>query len=427
MMKISPDFLNPKILDDLKITGRKAADLGMKAYLVGGVVRDVLLRRRHGDWDIVVVGDAPELAKKISQEVKAKLTVYEQFATATVTFSDGMTLDFATARREHYPHPGALPVVKPGSISDDLCRRDFTINALAVSLSPGDFGEVIDICGGYEDLKYKTIKVLHDRSFIDDPTRILRAVRFEGRLDFTIEAKTLRFLKRALIRRADNAVKPPRYFNEFRKIFQERCPSVPLKRLGRLGGLDFLDLDFKSGLKTLSHVEKKAQSLARDDFYAGVNWPAVYLLAFLSPAAGKRAKDFSRKFHLTREEMFCLRDMEIFQEAVQKLRHKKLKKSDIYEILDPLALEIIFFIRASTSVNMVACRIDEFLKKSRWTALSITGSELKAGGIAPGREMGAILRALLLRKIDGEIRDHKDEIEMAKQLSLENRSAHGPH
>jgi tRNA nucleotidyltransferase (CCA-adding enzyme) len=417
-MKINLEVLDKKIYADLKMIGRQAESLGFTAYLVGGVVRDILLKLPSADWDIVVEGDAIELAGLIAGAAKAKLTTYEKFGTATVVLSNGDTFDFATARSEHYPQPGALPVVKAGSIKEDLFRRDFTINALAVVLNPQGFGELQDFYGGLVDLQNGNIHVLHYKSFLDDPTRILRAVRFESRLDFKLGKETQRLLKTAIADRAYLAVKPPRYFAEFRKIFSEKNPAVALKRLAALGGLNFVQPRFVLPAKTLLKINKTVPALRKKDFLKSYDWSVVYFIAFFSQQAIEQIGELAKHFHLTGKELIILKGLQDAVDIQAKLRGARLKPSQIYELLDPVELEIICFIRAVTSVNIVASRIDDFLQKWRLVSLDVTGEDLKNLGFKPGRDMGILLHTLVLRKIDGELKTRKDEIELAKRLGF---------
>ncbi|MCX5710840.1 MAG: tRNA nucleotidyltransferase, partial [Candidatus Omnitrophica bacterium] len=196
-MKKYLERLPKEIRELVYFTKDLAAYRGMPAYLVGGFVRDLILGVRNFDLDIVVVGDGIKFAEYFSRALKAKLIRHKRFGTATVVLKPGLKIDIATARSEFYPHPAHLPVVKPGSLKDDLFRRDFTINAMAISLVEKDFGRLIDCYGGKNDLKARSIRVLHALSFIDDPTRIIRAIRFEQRFDFKIDPDTLKLLKEA--------------------------------------------------------------------------------------------------------------------------------------------------------------------------------------------------------------------------------------
>jgi len=174
-----------------------ARETNLSAYIVGGLVRDLLLGFKNFDLDIVVERDGIRFAEKFAAILKARLIRHRRFGTATVICRCGLKVDIATARREYYPQAGGLPVVSPGTLEDDLLRRDFTINAMAISINRADFGRIIDLFDGRSDLRDKKIRILHDLSFIDDPTRILRAIRFEKRYSFSIEANTLRLLKEA--------------------------------------------------------------------------------------------------------------------------------------------------------------------------------------------------------------------------------------
>ncbi len=420
-MQIKLTKLNAKIFADLKAIGQEAERLGCEAYLVGGVVRDLVLRRESSDLDIVIAGDAVQFSHALAKDQKAEVTVYPQFGTATVQFLNGAMIDFATAREEHYPHPGALPVVRPGTIKADLFRRDFTINALAVVLNTSRLGELQDFYGGYEDLRKKKIRVLHDQSFIDDPTRILRALRFATRFGFQLESKTLKLLKDAIKKDAPATVKLPRYFAEFRKIFSEPRPGLPLRQLSVLKGLSFISSDFRPDLTILTKIEKTRELLKKDNFYKSRDWTPSLFLGCFAKQTTKQLQNLVSRLPLTREERLNLAMLPQLRGIERQLSAKKLSASQIYEILDPLDLEIIYFIRATTSVKIIGFRIDQFLKKGRLTALMITGEDLKSLGIMPGKEMGALLRILLLKKIDGEIKNHKDEIVMARRLALKIR------
>lgn len=202
--------------------GTLADSLDYKAYLVGGPVRDLILGQDNIDLDITVEGNGIRLAESLAKLRHIKQIVrYQAFKTATVTVSKNLVIDFATTRKETYSRGGAFPKVESSNIKDDLFRRDFTINALALSINHKTWGKVIDPFKGMADLKAKKIKILHDKSFIDDPTRILRAARFMQRLGFGIDTKTLAILKSSVAQGALQTIKPQRYQKEFDKILKE--------------------------------------------------------------------------------------------------------------------------------------------------------------------------------------------------------------
>ena len=179
----------------MRLAGELAQKRGQKLYLVGGVVRDLLLGRENFDLDLVVEGDAIALAQELAEARQCKLVTHQRFGTAKLTW-DGGSADLATARSETYAKACALPTVNPSTIRDDLLRRDFTINAMAVALTPDLYGQLLDLYGGLSDLEGKLVRVLHGKSFIDDATRIWRAIRYEQRLSFHLESETLELVKR---------------------------------------------------------------------------------------------------------------------------------------------------------------------------------------------------------------------------------------
>jgi len=224
--------LNPESLALVCSIGLLAKARGVEAYLVGGPVRDLMLEFPNVDLDITVEGNCLGLAEKFALLHRgAKLTRYPAFKTATVHLPDSSLVDFAAARQEIYARRGAYPAVKPSSIKEDLLRRDFTINAMAVAINPDTWGKLIDPFGGRIDLLSLTLRVLHEKSFLDDPTRILRAARFKARLGFRMEAKTLKFLKSAIKIKALDTIKPQRYRKDFNKILKEPNAQEAVKCL----------------------------------------------------------------------------------------------------------------------------------------------------------------------------------------------------
>jgi len=214
--------LNPKSLALVRSIGVLAKAQGVSAYLVGGPVRDLMLKCPTIDLDITVEGSGMRLADSFAALHRgAKVTRYPAFKTATVVLADGVQVDFATARKETYARGGAFPAVKPSTLKDDLFRRDFTINAMAIAINPETWGKLIDPFNGKADLLFQRLRVLHEKSFVDDPTRILRAARFKARLGFRMEAKTLKFLKLAIKIKVLDTIKPQRYLKDFNKLLKE--------------------------------------------------------------------------------------------------------------------------------------------------------------------------------------------------------------
>ena len=241
-----------------------AADKKLRLYLVGGIVRDLQLEHNNFDLDLVVEGDAIGLAKEFVQKAGGKLTPHPMFNTAKITLGK-WGIDFAMARTETYDKPGALPAVTPGTLKTDLLRRDFTINAMAVSLNQDSYGELIDLYHGLDDLRNKIIRVLHEKSFIDDATRIWRAIRYGQRLGFRIEPDTLRFLNRDV--QFLRTVGGYRLRHELELVLKEQEPEKVLVRSEDMGALKELN----PGLKGDDWLVSKFQT-AREDGKATPNY-----------------------------------------------------------------------------------------------------------------------------------------------------------
>ena len=227
--------LSPEIQDLLKLSGKLASSNGERAYCVGGFVRSILLGIENFDIDITIEGDGLAFAKRLANKLKGSLVLHKQFATATVSTKD-IKIDVATAREEIYKHPGAYPKVSFSTIRKDLKRRDFTVNSMALLLNSRGMGKLIDFYDGVDDLRKKSIKVLHDKSFIDDPTRIYRAVRFEQRLGFTISRNTQRLIKDAVAMGLLNKIGKNRLKKEIDLIKRERTSKKIFKRLKQFLG-----------------------------------------------------------------------------------------------------------------------------------------------------------------------------------------------
>ena len=217
--------------------GSFAEENGFSVYIVGGFVRDVLLGVKNLDLDIVVEGNAIDFVKVLRDKISLNVLTYPRFGTATIALSDGLKIDVAGVRKENYAYPAALPTVSPSSIKKDLFRRDFTINAIAVKINHSNFGQLLDLFEGQKDLLEGKIRVLHDRSFIDDPTRILRAIRFEQRYHFKIEPKTFKLMREAIASGLLERLTRPRLGREFILLLKEKKPLEAISRFKRLCGL----------------------------------------------------------------------------------------------------------------------------------------------------------------------------------------------
>ncbi|MCH7646527.1 MAG: CCA tRNA nucleotidyltransferase, partial [Nitrospinae bacterium] len=234
----------PDILRLLEAAGSAAEAEGMAAYAVGGLVRDLFIGIENDDVDIVVEGDGLKVAGSMAALLGARLQPHEQFGTAVLLLPDGFRLDVATARVEFYEYPAAPPVVEASSVKDDLFRRDFTINALAIKLNEPDAFHLVDCFEGRRDIEERTISVLHEASFVEDPARVFRAIRFEQRFDFSIGRQTLALLNEAVAGDFVGRLAPARLATELRYMLEEKQPLKMVRRMAELDVLRFIHPSF---------------------------------------------------------------------------------------------------------------------------------------------------------------------------------------
>lgn len=409
------------ISDFLAFAGRFAHSQGVRVYVVGGFVRDLFLGVPHDDVDLVVEGDgiafAGELAKKFSLHVVA----HRRFGTAILSGFHGFKVDIASARKEIYVKPAALPDVSAGSIQNDLFRRDFTINAMAIALEEGGFGKVIDTYGGRDDLKKKLIRALHPFSFIDDPTRILRAVRFEQRYDFKIERETLSWIAKATRRKMLDIVQKHRLRDELVLIFKEKSPQKSLKRLDALCGFSYISktLRFQRAWPVMFEecAKKIAWFRAHFSHRRHIEPSAMYLALFFYSLPFKELKKamFDFAFHKS-ESSRVISLKENFPKIKKELSRKCVRPSVAYRILEPLSHEVILCAMIASGDKRVCGHIEDFFLKHSGHRLGVKGEDLVRLGVKPGPPFKKILEDLLNAKIDGKVRDKNEELFLAQKM-----------
>ncbi|NQT94916.1 MAG: CCA tRNA nucleotidyltransferase [Candidatus Omnitrophica bacterium] len=421
----------------LKLAGDIADKKKLKAFIVGGFVRDVLLGVKNFDVDIVLEGKGLLFAKTLAKELSGSLVVYERFGTATVVTGlklkakkgslkdkeKKIKIDIATARKEYYEYPAALPRVSFSSIRQDLYRRDFTINAMAVSLHKKTFGSLIDFFNGQRDLKAKRIRVLHDMSFVEDPTRIFRAIRFEQRYNFTIEPHTEELIKTAMNLNMFGKTQKQRLRNEIVLILSEESPVKALMRMHQLHELRFIHprLKLTKGMIRLFHSIDETCSwykLSMPKKIAIDSW-IIYFMAMLDDIRLPQVKNICEKFIFTKGDEKRLISCKRYAEKVIKAlkQRNSLRPSQIYKLLEPLAYEVILFIMAKSKSQIAKERILLFFKRYNGVRVSIGGKDLKRLGVVPGPRYKRILNRVLYDKLDGKIAGKKKELELAERLN----------
>lgn len=412
--------LPKEVIDLLKACGDIALANNMRAYLVGGCVRDLLLGRPNLDLDIVIEGNGIEFAEKLSCCFNAKLVRHRRFGTATLRLKPHLKIDIATSRRESYPNPAHLPVVSPGSLRDDLFRRDFTINAMALSIMPDDFGRLEDFFGGKEDLNAEKIRILHPLSFIDDPTRILRAIRFSIRYDFPIEKNTLKKLKEAVRLKMLEEVQPQRLRDDLMLILKEEDPIKEIKLIQRLCGFGFVSRRLRVNKATyalLGSVRREIASFKKScPQRRQLDVWLMYLMGLVNPLSPKDTAAMCRGFALrSGEAKRILNFKSPGRDFIKKLSSKGLAASKVYSLLEPLSYEAILLIKASHKNKILHKHIRDFFCSYNGTRININGQDLRSLGISPGPRYQEIFSKVLNAKLDAKFSSKQEEIEFVRR------------
>lgn len=416
MSKTLINRIKPKNLKLLKSIGRLADEHEVVLYLVGGIVRDLILKRENDDIDIVVEGNAIQFAKKFARMFKAEIVAYEQFGTASVLLKNDQRVDFSSSRQEVYSQPGALPKVKKGTITQDLFRRDFTINALAMSLNRNSFGIVLDLYGGEPDLLNKRIYVLHDQSFLDDPTRLLRAIRFEQRLNFRMGRPTLALFKKAMQKKYWKTVKVPRYFAEFKKILKEENPLPALYRLEDLGGLAFFGKGVKLNKRTLNRLDERLRHFRKTSVVQDHQqlW-LVYFIGMFMDMPKRVQTRVVTDFPMTKSEKNCLLQCKDLSDIITALFRPKLKPADVFRIGKKLESEVFLYLYGALNSKVVKARMKRYLSHDQDVGLLITGKDVLRLGVQP-RQVGYLMDEVLASKVNQKFTKKSEEIICLKKM-----------
>ncbi len=396
----------------LQEVGEVAKGLHCHAFVAGGFVRDLLLHHSNMDIDIVIEGSGIAFARALVERRGGVVHPHEKFGTATVVLPDGLRVDVATARLEFYEHPAALPTVEFGSIKLDLSRRDFTINAMAIHLNPERFGTLVDYFNCQNDLRERRIQVLHNLSFVEDPTRIFRAIRFESRLDFQITRHSEKLIRNAVRIKMPDCIEGHRLLHELRLILSEDDPAPALRRMEELQLLPFLWPD----LARPHRIDRRffhVLSLARQ----AISWfrllyprePVeawlVYVLAVMHRFPVEELDSFCQRFAMPDRQRLLLVQQKSRAEktARELLRRPHARPSEIYRMLRELNSEGLLYLMAIARKRSLQQAVALYLARLRDVRPLIGGNTLKGMGYRPGPMFSAMLRHLIEKQLDGEI------------------------
>ncbi|MCB2183657.1 MAG: CBS domain-containing protein [Desulfobulbaceae bacterium] len=409
----------------LQTIGQVAHRIGFTAFAVGGFVRDLLLHTQNFDLDIVIEGDGITFAKKLAEELGGIVRTHVKFNTAMVKLPGGMKVDVATARLEYYEYPAAMPIVELSSIKLDLFRRDFTINAMAIHLNPNRFGTLVDFFNCQNDLKDRQIRILHNLSFVEDPTRIFRAIRFEQRMGFTLGKLTEKQLKNAVKMNLFDQKLGLRYFQEIRLILSEDNPLPAIRRMAQFNILQFLhhSLNLDPRLSRILEETQLAVAWHRLLYLDEEceQW-IVYLLALMSRIQTRAMHGFCKKFEVPERYTNTLIRVKVEAKRIVRTLERRvhLRRSEIYWLFQGLSQEGLLFVMAICRNKAGKQAVSLYVTQLRHIKSRIQGADLKKMGYPPGPLYKTILNHLLEGKLDNKLQTRKDEIEfLRKEYPLE--------
>jgi tRNA nucleotidyltransferase (CCA-adding enzyme) len=406
--------LPKNILEILKQVGLVAAALKFSAYVVGGFVRDLLLKHENLDIDIVIEGDAIVFARKFAGQFGARSREFQKFKTAVIIFPDGFKIDVATARTEYYEAPGALPIVEYSSIKMDLYRRDFTINTLALKLNPGEFGTLLDFFGAQRDLKEGRISLLHNLSFVEDPTRVFRAIRFEQRFKFRITKLAANLINNAVKNNFIDRLSGARLFGELRLILQEDNPIPAIARLAELNLLAAVHprLVYDEGTRRL--LEQVLAVLSWYDLlYLGDRYKRwlVYFLALVDHLTLAELTEMLSRFNLSPKQAMAISKGKGEAEAalLRLFRHGEPTRPQIYHLLAALGTEFILYMMAKSRHEASRKAISLYFTHLKHLRPEIKGRDLVAMGYKPGPLIKEMLDRLLEARLNEKVKSRSQE------------------
>jgi tRNA nucleotidyltransferase (CCA-adding enzyme) len=355
--------------------------LNFPVFMVGGIVRDLFLGIKNYDLDIVVEGDGIKFARELSKDLRGRTKSHEKFGTAIVILADGFKIDVATARREFYEYPAAFPKVELSSIKKDLYRRDFTINAMAIQVNQKYFGKLIDFFGGQKDLRRGIVRVLYNLSFVEDPARIIRAIRFEQRYNFKMDRTTEDFLKKAVDDKLLSRLRKKRITEELILILKEENPLKSLKRMEELGALKYILPEVELNEETVIRLNK-----VKDNYnFWKCNIPdekiqlwMIYLCCLIKNLEKNQVQRIFKKLIFKQKYLDNISYIYSNLDQIIKMisQKKKISPSVIYLKLKGLPNEVLFLAMAESDTNIVKERINNYFEKYKKEILYISDTRI---------------------------------------------------
>lgn len=418
----------PSIFMLLRQLGNTGDRLGVPVAVVGGFVRDLLIGNGNMDLDVTVEGGGIAFAEAFAAEHGARVRTHEKFGTAVIILPDGTKVDVASTRLEYYESPGALPSVEHSSLKMDIYRRDFTINTLAIRLNGTQFGHLVDFFGGQRDIQEKVIRVLHNLSFVEDPTRVFRAIRFEQRLGFHIAVHTENLIKNAVKLELLSALGGKRMLTELILILQEKKPGRAVKRMAMLGLLPYIHPSL--------HLTEQMQLLFKEAEEVLAWYGLLYLpqtveqwqVYFLVLGHDLSEDDFAETCQRLGVGGHRLKAFSANRSNVNRIRHEfsrrrsdepEIAASALYHTFKGVPIEFILYLMATAPQTVLRRCISNYITRLQDVHRHLTGDDLKQLGIPPGPQYSKILATILDARLDGKIITREEELELAARLKSE--------
>lgn len=400
--------LSPRIFEVLRTIGEIADDNKYKStevYLVGGMIRDLILCREARDPDIMVVGNDENFVEILVDHFDGKIVSTSQFNTCRVSVSE-IEFDIARARKETYPSSGALPQIDTASAEQDLARRDFTINAMALSINPNTWGELLDPHGGFEDCKNKVLRVLHSKSFKDDPTRIFRAIRFKTRLKLNIESSTKTLLNNGFpyLRYVSSA----RILAEIKKMLFEQKKTPVFRESQNIGLLNALCPSLSISSKVLNLMDKSSD-----------HTELFYVACISASLSGEQAKDLIKRIIPNNTWNKIIYGISNYKNISRSMEHRNLLPSEITELLKNIPDPVLEVQSNINCDNQQRKYLSEYLNKHRFVRTELTGDDLMTAGVPEGPLIKTLKEELLKARLDNVIQNRLEELDyVVKRLPI---------
>jgi tRNA nucleotidyltransferase (CCA-adding enzyme) len=380
-------------------------------YIVGGTLRDILLGEESFDVDIAVEGDAIAFARSLAAALGGRFTPHDKFGTAIVSYGDGERLDVVTTRTEFYDSPGALPTVERAALRDDLRRRDFTINAMAASLKPADFGRLVDPYDGRSDLDARVLRVLHNLSFIDDPTRIFRGIRYEARYGFRFDEHTTRLVRGCIEMGLVGDLSSVRLRDELVQLLEDPGAPGGIERLGELGVDQAIHPHLRGDAEAASLFER-ARAL-RGELRVEVPVWRLGVAVLARGMTSDEAYDWLDRLKVRRRDVDRIAGaISVAPRIAERLREEHLDPAHVFALADPFAPDAPLLALAREDQPTLR----DYFERLRTVGLEIDGTDLVSMGLAESPRVGEVLAELRRRKLNGELGGRESELAAAREL-----------